>query len=211
MTQEFQNVKPNGEWSNHNSLAQTMGAARGQIPFGLRPYTLKKNGKILVKGARKFVLARLEANLRHGKVGDDYSIWAGKRIRFRCREVKPAYQVIDTNGNDKADRAWGAAVTVFRNISFLGAYVCKHISGSYNMSQHSYGNALDIGADSMTDLNDIAQWFVSHAVEFDLQHVIVGDRIWTRGSGWHYYGGDYHYHVHLDFNPNFSGSCGVRN
>jgi hypothetical protein len=78
------------------------------------------------------------------------------------------------------------------------------------MSQHSYGNAVDFGRDSMDELYDLAYYLVAHATELDLAHVIVDDRIWEPGHGWGSYGGDRHYHVHADFLPQYSGSCGVR-
>jgi hypothetical protein len=210
MGREFQNIKPDGSWSNHKSLDETIVAARKQMPSGLKPYILKKDGKIIRRGPRAWVLAGLERALKKGKVGPTYRVWGGGEVLFTCKETVAAIHIIDTNGNDKADRAWSWAKFQFPDISFLGAYVCKHIVGSYTMSQHSYGNAVDFGRDSMDELYDLAYYLVAHADELDLQHVIVDDRIWTRGFGWSHYGGDRHYHVHCDFTPQYSGSCGVR-
>lgn len=211
MAREFQNIKPNGDWSNHKSLDETMDAAGKQIPRHLKVYRLTKNGKKVRDGQRRWVLKGLERGLRSGKVGDVYRLWADGKVRFTARECVPAVHIIDTNGNDKADRAWSWGKAQFPDVSFLGAYVCKTIVGSGGvMSQHSYGNAVDFGRDSMDELYDLAYYLIAHADELDLQHVIVDDRIWTRGSGWSSYGGDRHYHVHVDFNPQYSGSCGVR-
>ncbi len=210
MAREFQNIKPNGEWSNHNSLDETMVAARKQVPRLLFPYRLTKNGKKVRSGQRRWVLNGLEKGLRDGKVGDVFRLWGDGKVRFTAREVVPAVHIIDTNGNAKADKAWSYGKAQFPDCSFLGAYVCKHIAGSWVMSQHSYGNAVDFGRDSMDELYDLAYWLVAHADDLDLAHVIVDDRIWEPGSGWHSYGGDRHYHVHVDFLPQYSGLCGVR-
>lgn len=210
MAREYQNVKPDGSWSNHKSKDETMQAARAQLPSGLAPYVLTKNGKRLRRGVRAWVLKGLDNALTQGDVGDVYRLWGSGDLKFTCREIAPAVKIIDTNGNAKADRCWSWGKAKFPDVSFLGAYVCKHIVGSTTMSQHSYGNAVDFGRDSMDELYDLAYYLVAHAEELDLQHVIVDDRIWTRGSGWGYYGGDRHYHVHADFTPQYSGACGVR-
>lgn len=210
MAREYQNIKPDGSWSNHKSLGETMDAAGKQIPRHLKVYRLTKNGKKVRDGQRKWVLNGLERGLRSGKVGDVYRLWADGRVRFTAREAVPAVHIIDTNGNDKADRCWSWGKNQFPDCSFLGAYVCKYVVGSYTHSQHSYGNGVDFGRDSMDELYDLAYYLVAHANELDLAHVIVDDRIWEPGRGWSSYSGDRHYHVHADFLPQYSGSCGVR-
>lgn len=208
MAREYQNIKPDGTWSNHKTKEETVKAAREQLPSGLKPYSLTKDGKRLRRGTRAWVLKGLDNALSQGKVGNVYRLWGSGRVLFTAREIVPAIHIIDTNGNDKADKAWSTGKAKFPDCSFLGAYVCKHIVGSYTMSQHSYGNAVDFGRDSMDELYDLAYFLLGE--DLDLQHVIVDDRIWTRGVGWSYYGGDRHYHVHVDFTPSYSGGCGVR-
>lgn len=209
MAREFQNIKPDGTWSSHKSLAETMDAARTQCDSGLKKYTLTKDGKKIRTGTRRWVLRGLQRALEGGTPGPVYRIW-GDGLLFTCRETVPAIHIIDTNGNDKADKAWSYGKAWYPDVSFLGSYVCKYIVGSGTLSQHSYGNAVDFGRDSMAELNDLANKMVANADELDIEHVIVGDRIWTRGYGWSHYGGEYHYHVHVDFTPQYSGSCGVR-
>ncbi len=210
MSKEFLHSKPNGDWSPHDDIGGTMEAARSQLRSGLFPYTLKVDDRVIGKGKRKKVLFLLRHQLEIVKVGPTARIWAGKKIRFRAKRTEPALHIIDTNGNDHADFAWSVIRDKFHDVRFLGAYVCKHIVGSYTMSQHSYGNAVDFGRDNMDELWDLAHYAVANADVLHIQHVIVGDRIWTRGSGWAHYSGEYHYHVHIDFAPQYSGSCGVR-
>jgi len=210
MAREFMWVRPDGTWKGSGPLDECMRAARDQCESGLKAYTLKKDDKVIRRGARRWVLRGLEKALRDGKVGPTYRLWANGDLLFTCREVVPAVHIIDTNGNDKADRAWSSGKAEYSDCRFLGAYVCKHIAGSYTMSQHSYGNAVDFGRDSMPELVALYNHLKAHADELDLEHLIVGDRIWTRGFGESHYSGVYHYHVHADFTPQYSGGCGVR-
>lgn len=203
-------IKKDGTWSTRKPLGMTIEAAKNQLDFGLRPYILKRDGKIIRRGNRAWILRGLKRALEKGEVGFTYRVWASGDLEFTCREVVPAVHIIDTNGNDKADKCWSYGKAEYPDCSFLGAYVCKHIAGSSTMSQHSYGNAVDFGRDSMDELYDLAYYLLGKADELSLQHVIVDDRIWTRGVGWSYYGGQRHYHVHCDFTPQYSGSCGVR-
>ena len=210
MAREFMWVRPDGTWKGSGSLDECMAAAKEQCKSGLGPYTLKKDEKVLRRGIRSRVLRGLRRALETGNVGPTYRIRSKERVLFTCREVVPAIKIIDTNGNDKADRCWSFAKAKFGDIRFLGAYVCKQIAGTSTMSQHSYGNAVDFGRDSMQELVDLYDYLKAHADELDIEHLIVGNRIWQRGSGESYYGGVFHYHVHADFTPQYSGSCGVR-
>lgn len=209
MAREFTYIKPDGTWVTKRSIGDTMDAAKNQMPRRLKPYTLVKDGRKIRRGQRLWVLRGLRKALEDGKPGPTYRIWGDGRFLFACRETVPALHVINTSGNKKADLAWSVGKAEFPDVSFLGAYVCKQIVGSYQMSQHSYGNAVDFGRDSMDELYDLAYYLLGHN-ELDLQHVIVDDRIWTRGVGWSHYGGNRHYHVHVDFTPQYSGYCGVR-
>lgn len=208
--QEFQWIKPDGTWSMHRSLNETMEAAVEKVDRHLKVYSLFRNGKKIRRGQRRWVLRGLRHNLETGSVGDVYSISGEGEQLFKCRETKPAVKIINTSGNARADKCWSYGKAEYSDCSYLGAYVCKHIVGSYSMSQHSYGNAIDFGRDSMDELYDLAYFLLEHQDTLALQHVIVDDRIWTRGSGWSHYGGQRHYHVHADFTPQYSGGCGVR-
>lgn len=212
MSKRFVYLKHDETSSRLVSLAVAMSVAALRIVAGRGPFRLKQNGVEGPERTRTEVLRRLRAALRRGEIGDVYQVFDGKHAPvLRIREAKPPLVVIDTNGNAKADLAWSAAKATFAKITFLGSYVCKLIiGGGGSRSQHSYGNALDIGAPTMSDLYRIANWFVDRANEYDLEHVIVDDRIWSRGVGWHHYTGERHYHVHLDFTPNLSGPCGVK-
>lgn len=210
MNKRFTYLKRNGEASRPVSLSVAMSVAQLRVLPGKGPFHLTRNEVQGPERSRTEVLRRLRAALKGGQVGNVFQVFDAKGPVFRIREIQPAWKTIDTNGNAKADKAWSAAKAVFGNVGFLGAYVCKTIAGSGQMSQHSYGNALDIGAPTMDDLYRIWDYFVLHHDDYDIDHAIVDRKIWTAGQGTHAYTGERHYHVHIDFIPQYSGRCGVR-
>lgn len=210
MAREFMWIKPDDSWSISRPIGDVMDRAKETIKPGLKPYKLVKDGKTVAQGLRGRVLRKLRKALEDGKVGPTLRVWGDGKVRFVAREVDPPLHVIDTNGNDKADYAWSFMKDRYPTVRFLGAYVCKHIVGSSTLSQHSYGNAVDFGRDTMAQLEDMAHYAVDNAGELHLAHAIVANRIWEPSTGWRPYYGEYHYHLHLDFSPQYSGSCGVR-
>lgn len=212
MKKRFQYLKRDKTNSRLVSLPIVMSVAALRVVLGLGPFTLEVNGVAGPERDRTELLRRLRAQLKHGDIGDAYQVFKrGHQPVFRVREAKPPLVVINTNGNAKADYAWSLVKAAFPYVTFLGSYVCKLIIGGGGArSQHSYGNAVDIGARTMEELRSIFYFAIAHAEELNLEHAIVGDQVWTRGEGIHHYGGEYHYHVHLDFNPQYDGQCGVR-
>lgn len=211
MSKEFIVQRREG-WSPHISFSQMMAVAKANTKPG-HEYQLLKNGKpIGNKRQRYLAIAALGRQTRLGRIGSTYALRGPHDdVVFRTREAAKAIKVLNTNGNHKIDVVWSYARSKYPNISYLGGYVCKDIIGSGGTpSQHSYGNAVDIGAGTMAQLYEIAEDLVRNASKLDLDHVIVDDRIWTLGQGWHQYTGERHYHVHADCNPQYSGACGVR-
>lgn len=210
MAREFQWIRKDGTWSTRRPIGEVMEKAGESIEKRLKLYKLVKDGKVLRHGTRRWILRGLRKALEDGNVGPTYRVWGDGEIQFIAREVVPPLHIFDINGNDHADYCWSFGKAKYPDCSFLGAYVCKHIAGSYTMSQHSYGNAVDFGRDNMDELWDLAHYLVNNADKIHAAHIIVANRIWSPSTGWSYYGGQYHYHVHVDFLPQYSGSCGVR-
>lgn len=206
---KYQFVLKNGDWSGERSLPDTMEAAKNRVPKNLGPYALVKDDERLRRGLRSWVLRGLEQNLSRAKPGPVFRVRSREGVEFTARASEPAAKIYDTSGNDKIDKVWTYGKVKFPDVSYLGAYVCKQIAGTNSPSQHSYGNAIDFGRQTMGELYDLAHYLVANADELDLAHVIVDDRIWSYGS-WSHYGGNRHYHVHADCTPQYSGSCGVR-
>lgn len=118
----------------------------------------------------------------------------------------PEPDILNTPGNPYVDLVYTRVFTKFPKATNLGNCYCRYIDGTHTWSQHAYCNAQDFGAPSGTQfwptLIGIYNYLVVNAVEFNTQTAIVQDRIWTRGKGEHYYGGQYHYHCHTDGYPN---------
>jgi hypothetical protein len=214
MSREFIYEKVDGSISRPVTLETVMRVAGKRITSGDGPFTLTQDGDPVVSDvARMVALKKLRHRLTVGDIGPVYRVRNDRsRVVFKVRETKPAIDIVDTNGNDKADLFWSTIKAEFGGYSprFAGAYVCKQVSGSSTLSQHSYGNAVDIFFNTLAHQEAVANWVVAHADELSIEHAISGDRIWTRGIGWHYYAGDKHYHLHVDFTPSYSGPCGVR-
>ena len=214
MSRQFVFAKKDGTASHPTGFSFAMAAASRHLIAGRGEFRLKKNDEDTgPRRQRLATLAKLAKRVRAGEVGDTFRVYdRDETMVFRIREAKPPLVIVDTNGNDKADFAWSSVKAQFPSIWFLGAYVCKNILGTSTHSQHSYGDAVDIGASAQFVLEEIANWCVARADELQLEHVIVGAMVWTRGVGWHAYTGEYHAHVHLDFHPNVDPSlpCGVR-
>ena len=122
----------------------------------------------------------------------------------------PEPDILDTPGNPYVDLVWTRVLTRYPKVTSLGNCYCRRIDGSINWSQHAFCNAQDFGAPSGAQfwpmLVGIYTYLVANADEFNTQTAIVQDRIWTRGEGERYYGGQYHYHVHTDGFPNGVGT-----
>lgn len=82
------------------------------------------------------------------------------------------------------------AASRFPYVANLGVLVIKKISGSSVWSQHSYGNAVDIGVANMAVGDDVAAWAKRQAG--------VRNVLWRVP--------DHFDHVHVDFEPPWCGS-----
>lgn len=207
----FVHAQNGGDLSRPEDLKSTMDAAEKALVEGAGPFTLRKNDDELGdRLERKDALHNLRAELEDAKVGDVYRIRDGEKVAFKARAAVPARDVADTSGNAKIDAVWGFIKGKHADCNFLGAFVCKNVLGTSTPSQHSYGNAVDAGAATMGELQTLAKQLVDEAKTLSVAHVIVGDKIWNNDIGWHEYTGEFHHHVHVDCDPNFSGPCGVR-
>lgn len=206
--------RPDGRDIESGSVNAVMDAAKNRIDTGEK-YTLTIDGDAVGSEAvsRDRVLDHLRRRLRADKeAGHTYRVNpVDGDVVFKVRTVKaeePHVPVQKVGGNDKAEAFWQALNDARgEDISHeAGSYVCKP------SSQHRFGNALDVFFKSFALQEAAARWAVSQADRLHIEHVISGDRIWSRGVGWHAYTGEYHSHLHVDFTPNFdtSGACGIK-
>jgi hypothetical protein len=211
MARSFVHATAGQDQSAPEDLTGAMEAAEKALVQGEGPFALKKNDEALSERLeRRDALRNLRDELELGVVGDVYRVRDAQMVVFKIRESIPAPEVLDTSGNGKVDAVWSFVKSKHPDGNFLGAFVCKNILGSNTPSQHSYGNAVDAGAATMEILKTMADELVEEASTLSLAHVIVGDRIWNPDVGWHDYTGDFHHHVHVDCDPNFSGPCGIQ-
>lgn len=202
-------------WGVPMSIDKALAIVDKAIIRGEGPFQRRKNHQDDgIPRKRLRALLGLRWSLGQGRIGDTFGMRDGNGVRqVLVREVEKAVNVIDTSGNVKADVYWTYVKQVWPKALFLGAYVCKFIVGTNEHSQHSYGNAVDFSLPTQAAMELAAKDIVARADKLNIERVIVGDRGWQRGVGWFHYSGDYHYHVHVDFTPNFPSTlpCGVRN
>lgn len=214
MSKEYVYFRPNGTPSASVALDDVMVSSRRRIHSGDGPMWVTQNDHVVTDRDldRARVLKRYHGILEHGSVGDVWKIENKDGALFKARQVVEAINIINTNGNDHSDEFWSWVVATYPQYHprFAGSYVCKDIAGSSTPSQHSYGNAVDIFFDSMTHQVDVFKAVERGDAPVAVAHAISGSRIWEPGSGEQSYGGDYHSHLHTDYIPQYSGSCGVR-
>ncbi len=207
----FVHAEKPGDPSQPESLSEAMDAAKDALVRGQGPFAVKKNDEELGdQQKREDALHTLRDELESSSVGDVYRVRDAEQVIFKVREVVPAKEVLDTSGNKKIDAVWSFIKTEHLDCTFLGAFVCKNVVGTSTPSQHSYGNAVDAGAGTMAELRKIADQVVDEAAALSVAHIIVGDKIWNPDAKWHDYTGEFHHHVHVDCDPNFSGPCGLK-
>jgi hypothetical protein len=200
-------------WSKPVGLTRHMGAARKRVDAPDKPFTLTQDGDRISRSVnRDAILERYRAAIENRELGATFRIRGKGDIVFTGRSSKPAPDEIDTNGNAHADQFWTWVVNEFPEYHprFGGSYVCKHIAGSSQLSQHSYGNADDVFFDSIAHQEVVFVAVVNGKCPVPVAHAISVRRIWEPGVGMHAYTGETHYHLHTDYLPQYSGPCGVR-
>ena len=213
MARKYVWLKADG-YGNSIGLTKLMAVAAVKVVSGRGPFALTQDGELLHGNmARIDVLGEFKQAISHREIGSVFRIRRGDGdVVFTARAVQAISEIDSTNGNDRSDAFFNWVKSEYKSYDprFAGSYVCKTVSGSSTMSQHSYGNADDFFFNSFTHQDEVAHSVVAHADLLHPYHVISGSRIWTKGSGWNSYGGDFHSHLHVDFDPQYSGSCGVR-
>jgi hypothetical protein len=207
--------KADDSWSDPHALWRVMEAAERHIRQGAGPFVINADGDPVAQDlTRQEALDRLRSVMKNRPVGNTYRTRnRNGDVVFTSRAVNRAPLDNDTtNGNDKADRLWNWINAEYKRFDprFAGAYVCKSIATSGTLSQHSYGNALDVFFDSLSHQDEVADAVVANRQLLGPFHVISKDRIWTKDVGWHDYVGEYHRHLHVDFDPQLTGPCGVK-
>lgn len=208
--------KRQDSYSKPSGMTLLMTAATVRVVAGTGPFDLTQDGEVVAQDkSRGDVLSLFKQAISHREIGSVFRIRKGnENVSFTSRAVR-IDEVSDantTNGNEHADIYWNWIRTEFSEYHprYAGSYVCKYVAGSTVLSQHSYGNAVDVFFDSIAHQeavwNEIRQGKcpvpVAHAIS--LRHITDGQGNVSS------YGGETHYHLHADFLPQYSGACGVR-
>lgn len=203
------------EWSAEHGLSYLMTVAASRVVAGRGPFSITQDGEVVAQNkSRKDVLVRFRDLISHRDVGSTFRIRKGDGdVVFTARAVESERLPADsTSGNAKADEFYNWVMTKYKDWKprYAGAYVCKLVSGSTSMSQHSYGNAIDFFFDSIKHQNEVFDDVRHGRAPVAVAHAISERKIWSPSGGTKAYGGDYHGHLHVDFLPQQSGRCGVK-
>lgn len=214
-------LKQRDGWGKDRGLVAHMSIVSSHVLLGRGPFTLTQDGDPLgTEGDRRTILDRYRKAISHREVGSVFRIRKNNgAVVATGRATVDQFHMIETNGNNNADLYWSWIVDQYSayHPRFGGAYVCKHVAGTWTMSQHSYGNACDVFFDSLTHqahvFNDIRLGGCKDHAKCPVRvcHAISLHEIWEPGVGTRPYSGETHYHLHADFCPQCGGSCGVRN
>ena len=208
--------KKRDKFSDPIGLRRLRAVAATRIVLGKGPFAITQDGNLVAKGLTRYkAIKRVILLVRYRDIGSTFRVRKGDgKVVFTCRAVlvDTVPTTDSTSGNSKADFYWNWVQAKFKEYKprYAGAYVCKYIAGSGTRSQHSYGNAVDVFFDTIAHQEQVANAVVANANLLRPYHVISTGRIWTKGGGWKPYGGVYHSHLHVDFDPQQSGYCGVK-
>lgn len=129
---------------------------------------------------------------------------------------EPDPPVRDTSGNDDIDviyTGWHSEYPHSRNAGicvykFTNGVPSQHCRWNDNDGTPGDGaNASDEFLSNMEEMQDAAAWGVAQYKRFQatkgddglpIGRLIIANRIWDPFQGWHYYGGVYHLHNHME-------------
>jgi len=211
-------------WKKKDGFSQPIGltklqvVAASKVVTGRGPFDITMDGDLLVANKTRLVtLSTHKQAISHREIGQTFRIRAENgKVLFTSRAVDAMDDVSDANstsGNENADIFWNWVKATYPQFHprYAGAYVCKSISGSGGTaSQHSFGNAVDVFFDSITHQEVVWNDIRLGKCPVPVAHAISLRHIWSPSGGVDPYSGDPHYHLHVDFLPQYSGSCGVR-
>jgi hypothetical protein len=215
LARDYRLKKADGSWSPDRGLKRHMAGVSLRLVSGTGPFVLTQDGdQITGEPSRSEMLPRYRQAIENREIGCRFRVRRGNgKIVVVGQATLDLAATDSTSGNKQCDIFWSWVRVTYPRYEprYAGAYVCKHVSGSSTLSQHGSGNAVDIFFKTLT-LQDAVYDDVKRGQSPALiMHAISRRDIWTYGEGEHYYSGDYHGHLHVDFRPNFNAtSCGVR-
>lgn len=159
------------------------------------------------KRSLKGAIHRMRFGLKQGHVGSVWRIRPVKNHSFVWRsrkiDIDPA-KIANTEGTHAIDIVVGSTLHRFPNLSILGIYECRVILGTNILSQHAYGNAVDL-AGSVALMDTVAHW----QYKMTRRGWLPMSQLLYRGHDW-FSGGsvyDHYNHIHDSGKPMLSGPC----
>lgn len=202
------------DWSRNVDLERLMETAKTKVVTGTGPFSLIENGdQIGGNKTRSELLSRFQGAISNREPGSTFRVRnKDGNVVLTARAVEALSDADSTNGNAHADKFWNWVRLEYRAFEprYAGAYVCKTVSGSSTLSQHSYGNAVDVFFDTLAHQHDVYTAIKNGKCPVPMNLAICERHDWSPSAGETPYGGDFHGHLHAQFQPTFTGTCGVR-
>jgi hypothetical protein len=143
--------------------------------------------------------------LKHRPIGTTVQIEAVKDKkevvdRVKYRKTKDTPDVKPTPGNLYLDRVEGYIEEAFPRARWAGDCVCKP------NSDHAFCRAVDY-FDSSENMVKMRNALLAEADYFNIEYIILFDRIWYRNGGSAHYSGVYHAHIHVSVGGQGVSAC----
>ena len=104
----------------------------------------------------------------------------------------------EKRGTAWANKVFSEIHKLFPGVSNFGINSCRHISGSTTWSQHSWGNALDVGCSGSLG-NQVYAWAVKNKAAINAEVICFQSMGGCNAA-------EHQDHVHIDFAPHFTGT-----
>jgi len=197
-------------WGPGRYLGEAMENARDRLARHQGgSYRIKQKGEDEWSRLRNLsnTVAALRDKLEHAPIASVWLVLAEMddwKLKARGWDYNPAAYFNHPDGTLAVDIVIGTLMKRHPELTIGGVYVCRPIQGSYTLSQHSYGNAVDVfgtysqmrlAAYDMLDLGRAGYVPVSQIL-WDYQNLFTGHYVY-----------DHTNHVHFSGDPLQSGSC----
>jgi len=173
-------------------------AAHNGEGYRMRPSTREEWSKPIPLAT---VVLNMEAALVKGPEGLTWMVRSekdGYRERAHRVDINPTAYA-DTGGTLAIDIIVGTMHKEFPLLDTWGIYACRHISGSYNYSQHAWANGVDFGGPGFDYMDRAAHymleltqqgWLPASQILWDYRNMLTGNYVY-----------DHTNHIHVSGSP----------
>lgn len=206
MATEFITAKwPDRETVKVQSRAQMVKRLRNFLPPG-ESAALRKEGEDYGPWRKRSDLVERIVALVD-KMGVGPKLMVRRKVDLEVLSIREVTKTPELGAAPEIEAIHGAVWAKF-DVRSGGLWLCRYIDGTRSVSKHGYlssswkGAAEDVfplsgGAPALAN---IAKYVIAEtkAGRLEAENVIWLQRIWTVGVGERVYGGQTHYHVHID-------------